>query len=131
VKDKDYADLGWLAGIIDGEGCIAAYSKDGKIRLDVTVDTTSPKMEKHIRKIYKKHDIWHTECVKQAGKNSTRPVLRVRVAKKLGVIRLLKLLLPYLINKKQEAKALIEWYETKGHHDDCIVGELKRLKKLA
>jgi len=130
MKHQDYVELGWLAGIIDGEGCISAYFNKGKVRFDVTIETVSPKMEKQIRKIYNKHDIWHSEGVAY-HKNSIRPSLRVRVSKKHGVIKLLSLLLPYLVNKKREAKALIEWYETKDHHDASIIEELKRLKKVA
>jgi len=130
VRERDYIELGWLAGIIDGEGCISAYVSRGKVKCSVVIETVSPNMEKHIRKIYNKHDIWHTEDVAY-HKNSVRPALRVRVAKKLGVIKLLKLLLPHLVNKKREAKALIEWYENEDHRDTSIVERLKRLKRIA
>lgn len=130
MKEKDYAELGWLAGIIDGEGCISAYLGSGKVKFEITIDTVSPKMEKHIRKIYRSHDIWHTEYVK-TNPGGTRPVLRVRVAKKLGVIKLLELVLPFLVNKKQEAKTLIDWYRNNDHKDTSIIDELKRLKKVA
>jgi len=94
------ADLGWLAGIIDGEGCIFA-DKHG---LRVRVGSADPFMARECYKIYPVGVIQE-----QCRKNNYFIYYWIISTKQAG--EFLKLILPYLKVKKEQAIKAIELQE--------------------
>jgi len=56
LPDVTDADLGWTAGVIDGEGCIGIYTRGGQrtdeFRLVVRVENTDARMLLHLKKLW-------------------------------------------------------------------------------
>lgn len=113
-------ELGWLAGIIDGEGCIyARINKHNKsirklrtngvyvIRMGVSITNTDVFLIREVSRI--------CEQMKVGFAYSTKPpraprkgVISIIIEGKGRCKKLLSSILPYLINKKSQAEVLLE-----------------------
>lgn len=113
ISRKD-PELAWLAGFIDGEGCLSAYIDKQSMRLknggnkvlDLKVKVTNTHMPtiKKISEIYKKHGIGFYYAT-----NSVRfSALEINVDGMGRIKKLLTLLLPYLETKLYQAELMIE-----------------------
>lgn len=139
IKDTDIA---WLAGIMDGEGCICGhwanrgrYSTGGTVAVEVRIEATSFAMIAKVAEIYEALGVVFTFDGERRAPLSTKTAQRLNVRRKAEVAKLLKALLPYLIVKKAEAEAAIEWTTCKGRQtaDDKVVffTKMKALKRNA
>jgi len=111
--------LAWLAGIIDGEGCLTIFRrsypdrKGGKRMLptaNVTITNTSVEMLDACREIldtlgvkYNLNDPHLGSCY------AKKPLKRISVRNYGSIQVLLKAILPYLIAKKFQAEKLLEF----------------------
>jgi hypothetical protein len=99
----------WLAGIIDGEGCIAVYldesAKHGKT-LDVRVKVTNTcmYMVKRISEILVENHIGFY----YATNGNANPALEISVSGQTRVEKFLNLVHPYLVTKAPQADLLLE-----------------------
>lgn len=135
------ADLAWLAAIIDGEGNLQATVQAKKcgsagVRREyfepkVRITNTDVRMIKRISEIYVKLDLvffYAVNSVKRYKnrKDTWRNQLEITVGSKVHIIKLLKLVLPYLVNKQRYAELMrdtINWVDAqprRGRHSKGI-----------
>ena len=109
---KNKIKLGWMAGIIDGEGTISAFWVKPKkykgnsryLQVYIGVTNTDNKITEECRKITKmggiyyrhlKHKIWNDwSCWRIRGESACK---------------IAEIILPFLISKKVQAKVLLKW----------------------
>ena len=126
-------DLAWLAGIVDGEGSIGAYrGKDDCVRLHLTIANTDRRI------IEKAALLLPGAVVKLRGRptNLTRRQLAtIVVLKQEDMQAALQLLLPFLVGKHEEAKAVLAYLKTRfgmshrGQHYSGLRPELRQLQE--
>ena len=116
-------DKAWLAGIIDGEGCIyARMEKSGYLKSSVQIIMTHLPTMQEISRITEgnapkqqtpartnKHKAWYIQFQAQRG------------------AALLREILPYMRTKKSQAEIFIRLMEHRGPRE-ALVGELKAAK---
>jgi hypothetical protein len=106
-------DAAWLAGIIDGEGCIHTTYANGKksknhYRCRVEVRNTDPFMIQRITQILANSQIqFFLQFVKYEGKWKDQLVVVVTGYK--AIQSLLKMVLPHLTAKQKEAQLMAEF----------------------
>lgn len=119
VKETETA---WLAGIVDGEGCIAFLrrtdyvSRDGtnrllEVRCDVKIAMADEDTINFVGQLIAEivgEDNVRVFC-EQRKIARTRPLWRVEVNSKGGTQTLLKALLPYLVTKRIEALLVLDY----------------------
>lgn len=116
--------LAWLAGIIDGEGCITAGAYPSKVRradgspgyrlsLFVSVTNTNEDIILTVNELFAAlttvKPIFHIHDSNARVKNhlTQKTCYRVHVAGGLQVTRVLTAVLPYLVGKRKQAEALL------------------------
>lgn len=104
------ADIGWLAGIFDGEGCIALQiMSGGRVSLSLTVLTTSMplalKLDALLTKLDAKPLSWKIDTVK--SRPTRKPFARIRLTDMNKVLKVLTAVRPYLTCKASEADIMI------------------------
>lgn len=112
-------EIGWFAGIIDGEGCIQAirsnrskgYSTGGSIATELRVEAVSLPMIDRIYRILDALDVRYKASRPRRAPNSTRDIHRVSVYRNADVKKVLTLVEPILVVKRAEAKTVLEWLE--------------------
>lgn len=119
-------DLAWLAGIIDGEGNLHAQVQEKQSGTSGRFNYFSPKIRitnTDVRMIHKVSEIYVRENLRffyalnrvsryQNKRETWRDQLEITVASQEACARLLRLVMPYLVNKAEYAKlflGLIEW----------------------
>lgn len=114
------ADLAWLAGIVDGEGCFSVkrpivrqtyqQGKRTSYQLWLVICNTSEPMMRRVKKIY---DALGVEVgpIRRAwkGKKATRWQFTLEVARKHTLLMLTQAILPHLTAKRDEA-LVVEWF---------------------
>jgi len=115
------ADLAWLAGIVDGEGCFSVkrpITRQGAHRPGhrtsyqtwLVICNTSEPMMRRVRSIYdalgvtgaKPRRVWK-------GKKATRWQHWLEIARKHELLRVTQAILPHLTAKRDEA-LVVEWF---------------------
>lgn len=120
------ATLDWLAGIVDGEGCIALLVfKGGKrgevygsirLQMRVTVANTNEGVINRIIEVLTGHGIGHhiqTQQSKVNRRDTGRVIRLVHISTKPNILKLLKLLEPRLAetDKQERARLIIKLIE--------------------
>lgn len=100
LTDKERA---YIAGIIDGEGCIIATS-DPKVTFHVGVVHTSTRLLNYLQKTTNSGSVYNAT----PSTLGSKPVYEWRVGSD-DASCLLLMLLPYLIVKKEEAEVALEF----------------------
>jgi len=122
ITIKDKIELGWLAGIVDGEGTISAYWEKKKgykspsryLQVYIGVSNTDNKITEKCKKITKAGGIYYHKTHHEKNKDWSRWEARGGNACKI-----VELILPYLISKKSQAKNLLKWRKLEkfvGYH---------------
>lgn len=114
-------DLAWLAGIIDGEGNLQAtvqVKRCGKTRRSyfepkLRITNTDVRMIKKISEIYVREDVVFFYTVNSISryknkKPSWRDQMEICISSKEGISKMLKLVLPYLVNKQRYAELMLQ-----------------------
>lgn len=103
----------WLAGFVDGEGCIAMYKKGGSIVCNFHITNTCEEVIVYIKNML------------QCGSVSTfyqktgcKTCYRFGIYDRCGVVAMCKKLLPYLKVKRLQAEIIIEWFDAKVHYEN-------------
>ena len=123
-------ELAWLAGIIDGEGCIyARMNKHNKsirklrtnevyvIRMGISITNTDVFLIKEVSRICENLKVGFAFST-QPPRDPRRGVISIIVEGKGRSKKLLEAVLPYLINKKPQAEILlklIQYRESLGY----------------
>ena len=103
--DLSETEKAYIAGIIDGEGSILLAKKERGFVPVVIVTNTSEILIDFLEK-----KIGGRIRTKAQGMGS-KPIWRLVVANRPSVYPLLKLLLPYLVVKRERAGLIIQWCE--------------------
>jgi hypothetical protein len=105
-------ELGWLTGLIDGEGCVTVtrmFLRHPQPLIQIT-NTDTALMEKAaylLGELCGKKPAIHPQNMR--GKYGYRPVYYLAVRNHAGVSRILTALAPYLIAKKAQAERILEY----------------------
>ena len=103
--------LGWLAGVIDGEGSIVVYtSKSGRnsctARYEVTVGNTDERLVRAVSVIFAEIGVAHTIKL-QHRRHPHRPCWYVTCSGGKGVEKVLSAMRSYLISKQARADLVL------------------------
>jgi hypothetical protein len=136
----------WLAGLIDGEGCL--YSRSMKYRdtnaikgieTRLEIQAASSRMIDAVVSILNRADIEYIRDSPRMQPMSTRPAHKIRISKKLSLQRLLIAVSPYMIVKKPEAMCVLGFLERScavkyyryTEEDFTLTEEIRGLKRIA
>lgn len=143
------ADIAWLAGIIDGEGCFSVkrpiVRRSGKrsgyktsYQVWLVLCNTSLSMVERAQKILRGLGIEPQPIRKRwKGKKATRWQYWLHLAKKADVLRATQALLPHLTAKKTEAEVVV-WFLNRAcqaktykttHLDRVMLDSMSLIKK--
>lgn len=117
-------DLAWLAGIIDGEGNLHALVQEKKSGTDrwkylcpkIRITNTDVRMIHKVSEIYVREGLVFFYALNRVSryqnkKPTWRDQLEITVGSQAGVVKLLKLVMPYLVNKSRYAEIMLETIE--------------------
>jgi len=100
------AEKGYLAGVIDGEGCLFIYKdKRGNTHVGMEIANTDEEFIKYVTALMGGKS--YTSSPK--GRLGRKTCFHVRLYKREHVISLLETLLQYLIIKKEKALEILDW----------------------
>ena len=115
------AEIGWLAGIIDGEGCIYGHfanrhrnSTGGNMAIEIRVESTSIAMIGKVALLCKDIGVHCTIDSNRRQKGSTKESHRVNITRRDEVLKFLRVVRDYLVVKQSEADVTIAFYERFG-----------------
>lgn len=131
-------DIGWLCGIIDGEGTITLRFHRNKNRPplivpSITVVNTDEKIINKIVEILKAHEIpfWVTS-VDATTKWKKRYVVSIIGIKR--TLKLLPILVENLVGKREQAEIMLEWCNNrlgkKSYYTEWDYEMIERIKLL-
>lgn len=102
-------DIGWVAGIFDGEGCVhvskATTPYGVQYQLKLSVSNTDPGMICRLVRLLGGN--FRPEKQKGNRKEVYKWYIQGR-----GAIRVIKLMLPYLVTRKEQAEVALEFERT-------------------
>lgn len=110
------AKLGWLAGIIDGEGCIQLakqkYRDKIHYRPQLVIGNTSKEIIEAIVSIAQEHNLpVYLMNRMYAAKNSTSTTAVVQIMGLRRVQKWLSLIKPYLFGKRRQASIVLRYID--------------------
>lgn len=110
----EQADIGWAAGILDGEGnlCLTqnARGRGCSVRIEV-VSTSQPLIEKFLRIARGLGaEATHVHDGRKWNKWAINPQYRCFLGKREQVILLLRVSLPHLTEKRAFAQAIVDYF---------------------
>jgi hypothetical protein len=133
-------DLAWLAGIIDGEGCFTIYSvkrKDANSpspSANLTITNSNCLLLERCREILDELDIKYLYHDPKNGHQQGRKVMRIRVKNYSSLRKLIELLLPFLIGKRDQALVMLQFVSLAGQRGKLNLQDrtelMNRVKKL-
>lgn len=102
-------ELGWLSGIIDGEGCFTmSPGSKGSYNVGIKLVNTNKLIIEKICEILRKLNLaFHIYDSTRAF--NQRPAKRVEINGVMRVEKALKVLLPYIVAKNEEAQVLFDY----------------------
>jgi hypothetical protein len=109
-------DLGWLAGIIDGEGTITICRIKGFMRPIVQIVNTNTSMLLKVNELLEK--IISRKLLIGVVKSYGKEVLacyRIQSVKQSDVEKILLTIKPYLVAKTEQARLVLEFLEIRKH----------------
>lgn len=111
-REVDALRLAWLAGIIDGEGCILiSIAPNRSVQKWVKVENTDVRMVCEISRIYSDLGLqFHFQLIRRINKKANM-TLAINVNSWMGIKRLLESILPHLITKRRQAVKMLEFIE--------------------
>jgi hypothetical protein len=138
-------DLAWLGGVIDGEGTFTLRyhnvknNKRNNIRLHIlpvfSITNTDYEIVDNIVRIFKENGIpfWQSEN-KNEGHNNWKPSREIQIQGVRRLNRVIPILLPYLVGKKEEAKIVYDFckhrLELLGNHSYYTEEDMELVKKV-
>ena len=114
--DIERADIGYLAGIIDGEGCLSiavAKREDSAFKLNIkpilNITNTDRKLIEAVQTILGKLGIKNRVSRYHAAPNRRSDGYRIHVTSPEELARILPVLIPYLISKRRRAELILAY----------------------
>jgi hypothetical protein len=136
----EVADIAWLAGILDGEGCLTSKRNSPRgLTCVVTIESVSEAMVNKVVQILGESGIHFVIEGPLWREKSTRPSNRVRIHRKRAAFAFCNLVLPYSVVKRPEllvfqqflAKASAVTYYRATEEDLQLPQKIKELKVRA
>lgn len=146
-EELSHIEIGWLAGIIDGEGSLAHYysKRKGKTKsgkplkkspmYGVVVVNNDEDIMSEVKKIYDKIGVYGNINTKSAYRNRqedskfkfTKPCYEIVVRRRLDVEKVLKIVTSHLIGyKKDKALKMLEHFKNTPFYARNLRAETKR-----
>lgn len=103
-------EAAWLAGIIDGEGCISLFRRSTYYVPAVKISNTNEKLINKCKQILDDADIQY--CVRYSDRGerkNAKPAWELTLESRPRVIAVLNLVLPYLVAKTEQAELVLDW----------------------
>jgi len=110
ISRHDPLEIGWAAGIIDGEGCVTLRDQHQEHQLQgyILVGNTDYDLLRKFTEVLCKWGVhFGYQLVRQ--KKRWAPCVRVQITRTNSVVRLLEIVLPYLTAKKRYAELVLEF----------------------
>lgn len=126
MKETDKA---WLAGIIDGEGCISLFRRSTYYVPSVKIANTNEKLINRCKEILEEVGIeYYIRYSDRGERKNAKPAWELVLESRPRVVAVLELILPYLVSKDEQAKLVLDWCskskrkstETQEHYLDNI-----------
>ena len=117
ISRKDVG-LAWLAGVIEGEGCISVrwgtqtapgHEGDNRMRTLVNIYNNHPFLLKRVTEILVENEV--PFCYALSKRTDEKSGMAILVEGKGRVKKLLNLVMPYLFSKKRQAELTLEAIE--------------------
>lgn len=104
-------ELGWLSGILDGEGCFTlSKGSNGGFSPSIKIVNIDEIILHHIEMILIKLKLSYFIYDSHRSGNQ-RPAKRIEINGIMRVKRALDLFLPYILAKQKQAKLLLKWVD--------------------
>jgi hypothetical protein len=118
-------DLAWVAGYVDGEGCVGVYTTGANRSLRLTVQVNSV----DFRSIEKLHDLFGGYINQSCNTMSGRTLHQWRLTNKSAEDMLMEIM-PYLLVKREQAEVALVFRATQDPaiRQECNM-KLRELKK--
>jgi len=118
--------IGWLAGIVDGEGTITITRQNRftwfSYRPEIHITNTNFQILKTAKQLFEKIS---GRKVRIFSTNLKRNVYRIRLQDTQGCLKMLEVLMPHLIGKKNQAVVLLNFLSNKGNEKWCAMQAAK------
>jgi len=131
-------NLIWLAGIIDGEGCVTiGIDRKQFFRTIITITNNNPYLIQEVSKIFSELNIKFFYLLKKRNNPIHKKTLVIRVIGLGSCKKLLQEILPFLIGKREQAEKMLEYInlrkdrmKEKGSHNPYSEQELQLIKEI-
>lgn len=103
-------DKAWLAGIIDGEGCISIFARANFFVPSVKIANTNELLINNCKRILEIGGIEY--CVRfndRGNRKNAKPSWELSLESRPRVIAVLNMVYPYLVSKKAQADLILDW----------------------
>ncbi len=112
MKVSQY-DIGWLAGIIDGEGSITICKRGPTFVPHIAMENTSKLLVDKFCEILDGLDISY--CVSGRQKDGNRKYQwKVEISGRPRVYKMIMSIQDFLVSKRKQAAKVLEWIEMRG-----------------
>jgi len=122
-RDPDPIEVGWVAGILDGEGSCGLYEVRNKgngtqsLGIKISVTSTEFSLLRRLSEIYSRWGVHYYYTLNRhqgkKGREHWHDSVAITVCRINSVVRLLRIVLPYLTCKKPRAELILEFAEWK------------------
>ena len=125
-------DKAYLAGIIDGEGCITIRKQGSYYVPSVLIGNTNETLINHIKALLDYESIEYCMRYEDRGDRiNARPSWTINLSSRDRVIKFLNLVLPYLVSKKDQALLVLDWCSKKrrlkADTEDHFINKIRTL----
>lgn len=134
MDNQQETNKAYIAGILDGEGCIhlslqcqkqKGPNSQGTLHHIVQIANTSKDLVDYLTKWFDQEQIpYHVHWTTPKGKNQ-KIYAQVRITRFHGINKFLTLMLPYLVIKKKQALLLLEFTQMRLKHFEKSEGKFR------
>lgn len=119
----------WLAGILDGEGCVSSQLRGNALSIQLRINNTCTRMLKKVEEILQSLEVKFTSRVCKEYKNR-RPLYSVTVCNLPDICKVLSECMPDLTTKYDQAVLVLAYNDSKIDKKELHKG-LKEMKQFA
>jgi hypothetical protein len=123
-------ELGWLGGIIDGEGCLTITNSGGHWSAVVSVSSTTPAITRHVTSIWNRLGVKHTISDYPPKSENRSHVYRTEITGIKYQWICLKAVKPYLVLKGSDADIMLDFCVEWSKNAGSAKGKMKEIAKV-
>lgn len=103
-------DKAWLAGIIDGEGCITIVKRGNNFVPSVKIANTNELLINKCKEVLSEAGVsFNIRYSDRGERKNAKPAWELAMESRPRVVAALELILPYLVSKKEQASLVLDW----------------------